>query len=458
MLERVEASPPDPGRRDASRGVKWAFTACVVLPLSYALAEVLQSGPSPYRLLSLGAFTVGLAVALGPWRRPPPRERVGLAALFAAAGQFVTLADAWLGLFFLASGVTWLAAGVWLFALGAHRSTVAAMNVGLLALSVFVLEAAFPVPSISGAVTWYQDGRLGERDPEVGSRLIPNAVARHRAVDGDGNVVFDVAYNVGDDRSRVVPGRPSLGPEWWLAGGSFLFGHGLEDHETIPAVTQAASPTVRVYNLGHSGFGTAEVYLLLRRLYAEGRTPSLLVYFLMDSHFWRTSCVDAQVALEGRDRPCMEVVDGRLEISRRSSDISSLSVPHRINIWLLERSGLWNRVAGRTRFVAASVYPVTQALVLEMDRQCRQAEGCRFLLVRIPRESPESEAGDLRDWKADLTARGVEILDLKERFDSVVGREPGLRQSYFIPLDGHPSAAYTALMAKWLLEYLKAEA
>jgi hypothetical protein len=196
----------------------------------------------------------------------------------------------------------------------------------------------------------------------------------------------------------------------------------------------------------------------LRRLYAERRMPSLVVYFLMDSHFWRTSCVDAQVALESRDRPCLQVVDESLEISRRSSDTASLSALHRMNIWLLERSGLWQRLAGRTRFAAARVYPLMHALVLEMDRQCRQVEGCRFLLVRVPRESSESEAGDLREWKADLTVRGVEILDLKERFDSVVGREPGLRQSYFIPLDGHPSAAYTALMAKWLLEYLNAEA
>jgi hypothetical protein len=425
--------------------------------LAYASGEILQSGLSAYRLLSLASVAVGLGIALGSWRRPPASLRVVLGTLLVTAGQFVALASSRFDLFFLANGLSWLTAGIWLFALEAHRSTVAAMNVGLLALIVFALEAAFPIPSISGAVTWHEEGRLAERDPELGSVLIPNAMARQWAVDRQGRVVFDVTYHVGDDRSRVVPGRPSLGPEWWLVGGSFLFGHGLEDHETIPALTQQAAGA-RVFNLGRSGFGTAEVYLHLRRLYAERRMPSLVVYFLMDSHFWRTSCVDAQVALESRDRPCLQVVDGSLEISRRSSDTASLSALHRMNIWLLERSGLWQRLAGRTRFAAARVYPLMHALVLEMDRQCRQAEGCRFLLVRIPRESPESEAGDLRDWKADLTARGVEILDLKERFDSVVGREPGLRQSYFIPLDGHPSAAYTALMAKWLLEYLKAEA
>lgn len=431
----------------------WIFSCCGGIPLIYEMNTWWGSGLSTFRFLSITSLVAGAGLGCVRLQRIPIQFRLGLASLLVTFGQFVALRNAGLILFLFINALTWLIVAGWLVKQGALRFALVVLNLGLLGLGLGVFESALRVPTVSGSVTWHNEGKLNEADPELSYRLLPNAKARHWGIDEDKTLLFDVTYHTDANRSRRVPNRPSSGSRWLLAGGSFLFGHGLEDSETIPFWIQAARPDVQVFNLGQMGFGTADVYLQLRRFFSDGGTPSLIIYFLMDSHFWRITCSDPQLALGSGNKPCMQLVDGKLEFRGKAS--SKLTFLRRFNIYLLKQSGIWNRLAGRHSFDLTQTFPLMQALIIEMDRECRRLTGCKFLLVRLPRKEAVSEVGDLTPWKNDLSTHGIAIVDLKEQFDSFVMAKGLNRSNFFIPSDGHPNSRYTALMADWLLTYLR---
>jgi len=108
--------------------------------------------------------------------------------------------------------------------------------------------------------------------------------------------LFETVYRIGTDGTGEVPNRPEAGPEWWILGGSFAFGHGLQASQTIPALLQKAKPEIRVVNGAHMGHGTADVYLYFRRTIENRAKPEVVIYLLMDSHFWRTATHDALIS------------------------------------------------------------------------------------------------------------------------------------------------------------------
>ena len=181
--------------------------------------------------------------------------------------------------------------------------------------------------------------------------------------------------------------------------------------------------------------------------------PVIVIYFLMDSHFWRITTHDARIAEGGNGSPRFLLKDKQpVFFGKLGNDLSR---QRRFNIQLLKHSALYRSIAGRVRFQAADVFPLMTALLKEMRQMCRKRGDSRFLVIRIPRVEMRSEVGDLSSWKAELSRECIEFLDLKNKFDTYV-LENGLdRKSYFLdPLDCHPNPQYTALVSKWLLDYL----
>ncbi len=109
---------------------------------------------------------------------------------------------------------------------------------------------------------------IASPDPVFGYR--PNPSAHHRLHLRKGaNVIYDVEFDIDDKFRRVVNAtqQDRAGPPVLFFGCSFMFGHGLEDEETLPAIVGRLAPEIMPYNYAFSGYGPQQ---LLAHLQSPG--------------------------------------------------------------------------------------------------------------------------------------------------------------------------------------------
>jgi hypothetical protein len=94
-------------------------------------------------------------------------------------------------------------------------------------------------------------------DARLGWRYRPDVRVRHRSAD------FDVEVAIGPIGFREQPSMPGRAPEILVLGDSLAFGWGVSGDTTFCRVLEDELG-VAVWNLGVSGYGTDQEYLLLR--------------------------------------------------------------------------------------------------------------------------------------------------------------------------------------------------
>lgn len=147
-------------------------------------------------------------------------------------------------------------------------------------------------------------------DPRLGYTHVPGSNGIHRTAD------FAASYTIDErgERAMPVPAAPR-GEVWWL-GGSYTFGHGVEDTESF-AARLAAGPwrAWRVRNRAVMGWGTVHAYLRLRDALASEPPPALVLYAMIEAHVGRNSIRRSWIeTLTAYDRlhPHVALEDGRL--------------------------------------------------------------------------------------------------------------------------------------------------
>lgn len=142
-------------------------------------------------------------------------------------------------------------------------------------LSVVVLravDAGAPLPSHEIEAPeghW----RYFRSDADLGYGPVPGVRVRSfREVEGER--VYDAHYTIDEHGLRTTPGSGAVGPAIVFFGGSFTFGEGVEDDETLPARTAAwLRDGTRIVNAGFHGYGPHQ---MLRSL-ETGRLDGLVV-------------------------------------------------------------------------------------------------------------------------------------------------------------------------------------
>jgi hypothetical protein len=99
-------------------------------------------------------------------------------------------------------------------------------------------------------------------------------------------------------------------------GGSFAFGHGVEDSEPYPALIQRAWPEYRVANAAVNAWGTTQALLSLEDELARNEQIVLVVYGFITHHhqrnFVRESWLESLMATRKRRNPYFEVDGDRI--------------------------------------------------------------------------------------------------------------------------------------------------
>ena len=197
-------------------------------------------------LLLLGASLLFLGIAIASMRLGGPSEKIfkvlkivqALFVFFGLVSVMISVAFSFLNLLTYFSSLTRV-----------ERQAMKMKNLGRY--------------SSDNSTFWLPDALLGysykPSEKEITSKYV--LVDEMNSIK---DILYDVTYNIDDFGNRVSlsPVRQKYGRTAIFVGGSFAFGEGVEDSETLPSLF-ALKSGLRAYNLGMHGYGAHQALMQL---------------------------------------------------------------------------------------------------------------------------------------------------------------------------------------------------
>lgn len=277
--------------------------------------------------------------------------------------------------------------------------------------------------------------RFYQGDSMLTKRLIPGVKARMVTRDQDGDV-FDSRVSIDSSGRRTgrVRGEPTL----LFFGGSFCFGLGVNDDQTLPEQT-AATMGATAWNHGVGGYGTHQVLYLLENLPLEGVPEGRrqVIYVSIPDHVRR-----AMGYLS-----CFRRTKGWAPYYQRSSQGRAVLQGTWLsqNPWtarlykVLVRSYLLKRLDWDVPLaVGEDDLATVVAMVEECQRLAQERWNAEFVVFAYHDVKEESDLGER--FVKGLRERGIPVV------------ESGVVKA--IPKDGHPTAEGHRDAARILSDYL----
>lgn len=305
----------------------------------------------------------------------------------------------------------------------ARHKTTWAVNIVLLVVSLlFSLLAAKHIWASREKISSFvqrplEDDRgigIFQSHPQLGWELIPNSIGSHK----DPELEFDVTYRVDSLKHRVTP-APYNRSKIVFLGGSFTFGHGVDDAQVFSYLLQKRMPNTKIINAAVQGWGTAQAYLKLQQLFNQFDDIETVVYGYIADH-------------------------NRRNFLRKEWLELLLNCCNRLNpYYYLENDKLiFGGLAPLSKGVSPSDYAdlaseeqrITDRLILALKKLV-ETNGARFMLVFLPDRSSKQLSEGL---KAKLGSLGY--LDLRPKV---------FADEYFYS-DHHPKPSAHKLIAEEL--------
>jgi hypothetical protein len=134
-----------------------------------------------------------------------------------------------------------------------------------------------------------------QADKHLGYKPKPNMqFSSKKTRKKDGKVVYDVVYSIDTYGRRITPVSNAAGrTEGFILyfGGSFTFGEGVNDNETMPFYVSQFAPKRLPYNYGFRGYGPQQMLANLQsdKITEEVKSTGrgILVYTFIDDHVRR---------------------------------------------------------------------------------------------------------------------------------------------------------------------------
>jgi hypothetical protein len=285
---------------------------------------------------------------------------------------------------------------------------------------------------------------LMEDDPRLGFRAAPGAIV-HAYKDSPAGRVYEAVYRIDAQGRRVTPvanagERPCFA---LFFGGSYTFGEGVEDHETLPARFGGAAPTFHPYNYGFKAYGPQN--MLLQATGADfaadiSQQKGVAFYVFIDHHVNRLIGAMRVGTTWGQNLPRIVLEDGRLtytgsfENSRPATQFFYRAARHLPSVQYLEADWPLLTCPRHYRLLAAVCAATQSALRTRF-------EVVDFYVLLYP----DTRLGPY--LMPALDAAGVEYLDFAGLFRSV---ESSYAALYYEDL--HPKPQAHEIVARQLAE------
>lgn len=282
----------------------------------------------------------------------------------------------------------------------------------------------------------YGGGEIHRYDPYLGYRPTANVTTTGTMTYGEEHV-YTATYSFDEYSRRVTPDPyPDRTGDTALLvfGGSFAFGSGVEDDETMAYRLAERLPDLNVYNYAYGGWGVQQMLALLEQPdFADqvNERAARAVYVYIPAHVGRTTGSLRNVVWFCRHFPCYEH-DRATDAVRRVGAFADAR-PRRMAIYdLLAKEQI-------ARYFYLDYPPIGSAQLDHVAAVFAAAkrvfeskfESVGFDVVIFP-EHPRNRiaANAIVPY---LDRRGIGVVDCSALFDT---REAG----YLIPRDLHPTA------------------
>ena len=125
-----------------------------------------------------------------------------------------------------------------------------------------------------------------ERIPGFGYKPRPGKYTS-RKLTANNDVIYDVVYTIGSDGFRKDTSSDTY--DTYIYGGSFTFGEGLNDNETISAILQNEY-NLSVKNMGIHGYGMHQALYNIKKGFTIERNNGVVILLTAPWHALRSSC------------------------------------------------------------------------------------------------------------------------------------------------------------------------
>jgi hypothetical protein len=242
----------------------------------------------------------------------------------------------------------------------------------------------------------------------------------------DGKPIFDIPYKI-DTSSRRESSLPQGISKNFLVflGCSFVFGTGVQDHETLPSVVQDEINNVRVYNYGVAASGPVDVLKRLENISSEelGEKKGLFIYVFPSFHLHRLYDSPEFIAYSGGRKV---IYDGE---ENGFKPLGRYDLVHPVKIWIYRKifySSIYRLLRpslSKALPDPGELGPVLKAMKKEANKRSGQ-----FVVLIWPGTDMGSGLKDVLD-KESINYLDYSKLDLQQLTNGKAT----------IPIDGHPS-------------------
>jgi len=292
--------------------------------------------------------------------------------------------------------------------------------------------------------------------------LCPKAgtwVAKKEALVGDthqqAELIYLVEYTINNMLERFTPGSENLnsGIHVNIFGGSFAFGEGLDDNETLPFFVSQAIRRAQVRNFGFHGAGVARALRILEA--GSAPTPAINILLTGPFHAHRADCVYDWVRSEFRYRVISSAAGESLELVGRCAEFPSQSRLLSISKYINDSPILGVFATARiiadylSRSYTAEQIHLYQAMLDKFDKLSK-ASGSLPLVAYIP-------WGSLTEfWMSGFLSDPVVKFLIDAEIDHIILDHYQNTAFHIHQLDIHPGARANCTSAQLISKHLGA--
>ena len=288
------------------------------------------------------------------------------------------------------------------------------------------------------------------KDEIRGYSANPGVSVASKSINFDGDIIYDVVYNIDNYGLRVTPDNDNPAAKNVLFfGGSFTLGAGVNDDETLPYIFQRESQSqYKSYNFGFHGYGPHQMLRIIDVGLVEDilreKKAAIAIYQAIIEHIDRSS---------GGYPYCLWDINGpEYVLNNNEIEYSGKFINHRV----LQR--IFTQLT-KSHLVQKALQVFYKRNKNDMDLFVAVIEESRNLLLKkfgtdfiVVLWNSEDSVEDFDYVLSELKRKKIEVITTDDSF----GNNNGLLNKQRIHrCEKHPSGTANRKIATYLLDYLK---
>jgi len=321
-------------------------------------------------------------------------------------------------------------------------------SLGLLVLGLFEAYFAGWLPRRERVYVSRETGtrRLHRLHPVLGYAAKASTRVQEKKLLDD-ELVYHVTYTIDGDGLRIGPGagKPDASSVLFL-GGSFTFGHGVNDSETTAYVfEERAEGRFRSFNFGFNGYGPHQMLAILdngyERKVVKDHPPKFAIYQAIPDHVVR--CAGRAAWDQAGPRYVLDA-EGNLAYggSFQGAALSNL-------IALINKSHVLRRLLVALWKEDPADLDLFVAIVQEATRIFQERYEGKFYVLAW--DTTTRGDASYEEMLSKLRATSLAVVEIEH----IVADYQHDREKYFIPGDPHSNAFAHARVAEFLSDFLQ---